>query len=148
MPAYYATLAPDPFEGDQASLYDFVYYGQSSSGLFASLENPERNTGWAAGDSYLYIEGLWGSEYNDILAGNNDGNAQNYLYGLGGNDLLYGLIGGDWLEGAWGNDILEGGAGGFDGNGDWLEGGDGYDYAAYQYAPAGVTANLLDSTLK
>ena len=140
---YNGTSAPDSFIGNPASLHDSVSYGQSPSGLFASLENPERNTGWAAGDSFVYIEGLSGSEFNDILAGNNDGNAHNELRGLGGNDLLYGLIGGDNLYGGSGNDILEGGASGLDGIGDLLDGGDGYDYAAYQYAPAGVRASIL-----
>src|SRR5215218_8007947 len=114
---YYATSAPDAFIGDEDLLspYDTVSYEQNPSGLFASLEDPGRNTGWAAGDSYRWIDNLYGSEFNDILVGNHSDYAYYTLYGLGGNDLLYGLIGADWLHGGSGNDILEGGALGFDG---------------------------------
>src|SRR4051812_30617361 len=126
MPTYYATSAPESFSGDLVSPYDTVSYEQSPSGLFASLEDPGRNTGWAAGDSYHWIDNLYGSEFNDILVGNNYDYPYNTLYGLGGNDLLYGLGGNDALYGGSGNDILEGGTGSSDGPGDSLNGGEGY----------------------
>src|SRR4051812_19743681 len=109
MPTYHATSAPDSFRGDLFSYDDTVSHEQSPSGLFVSLKNPERNTGWAEGDSNVWIDNLYGSEFNDILAGDSNEFRHNTLYGLGGNDLLYGLGGDDYLYGGSGNDILEGG---------------------------------------
>lgn len=105
---YYATSAPDTFRGELLLYDDTVSYEQSPSGLFASLENSERNTGWAAGDSNVWIDNLYGSEFNDILAGDDFEFGHNTLYGLGGNDLLYGLWGDDYLYGGSGPAVLEG----------------------------------------
>ena len=64
--------------------------------------------------------------------------------GLGGDDILNGLGGNDTLLGGAGNDFLIGGAGS-----DTLDGGDGaYDWAFYDGASGGITANLLAGTVK
>src|SRR6185312_3499095 len=49
---------------DQAS------YADSAIGLTVDLQNPNNNTGIAAGDSYISIENLYGSDFTDELRGN------------------------------------------------------------------------------
>ena len=100
---------------------DYARYNDASyAGLIASLINPAINTGIAAGDTYVGIEGLILTNNNDIGYGDNNAN---YLYGMGGNDSLYGLNGNDRLYGGDGNDMLYGGAGA-----DLLDGGSGSDW--------------------
>jgi Ca2+-binding RTX toxin-like protein len=89
-------------------------------GLTASLANPSVNTGEAAGDTYIGIENLTGTDFLDTLIGD-AGN--NVLDGGGLNDLL---IGGE------GADMLIGGAG--------------QDTASYETAKGRVTANLADAS--
>ena len=49
--------------------------------MTASLANPSVNTGEAAGDSYISIENLHGTNFNDTLTG--DGNDNVLVGGLG-----------------------------------------------------------------
>jgi Ca2+-binding RTX toxin-like protein len=76
----------------------------------ADLASPAANLGDALRDSYLSVEGLEGSRFNDTLSGDAAAN------------LIGGGAGHDWLEGRGGNDTLAGGAGN-----DLLTGGDGAD---------------------
>ncbi len=75
------------------------------------------NNGEAAGDSFISIENMFGSSFDDILGGNDVAN--NINGGIGS--------GADWLFGFLGNDVLNGG----DGN-DTLNGGTGFDFASYK----------------
>ena len=77
-------------------------------GLRADLQNATTNTGIAAGDSYVDVERLRGSNAGDHLLGDAAGN---WLFGLGGNDTLAGRDGNDILCGGAGNDTLTGGQG-------------------------------------
>jgi serralysin len=81
--------------------------------------------GDALGDTYLNIENLTGSAFQDILVGDD------------GINVLDGGLGRDSLSGGAGNDTLVGGAGA-----DSLVGSEGVDIASYATALAGVTASL------
>jgi Ca2+-binding RTX toxin-like protein len=75
---------------------DSASYAGSTAGITASLANPSANTGDAKGDSYISIEDLIGSSFDDILIG--DGAA----------NTLRGGLGADILTGGAGNDIVVG----------------------------------------
>ena len=107
--------------------FDVASYQSATAGVTATLGSAE-GTGDAAGDRYISIEGLEGSEFADTLSGSN---LDDTLWGMGGNDTLdggngadtlWGGDGADTLRGRNGNDILLGEAGA-----DVLEGGNGDD---------------------
>ena len=79
--------------------FDFALYNNSAVGLTVSLANPGTNTGDAAGDSFISVEGLVGSDFNDRL------------FGDAGDNELRGGLGADVLNGGPGNDTLTGGPG-------------------------------------
>ncbi|WP_439596284.1 right-handed parallel beta-helix repeat-containing protein [Falsiroseomonas sp.] len=78
---------------------DFASYRSSSIGVTVDLSGVRENTGEALGDTFLSIENLEGSAYDDILVGN------------GGANLLRSRVGDDWMSGGAGNDTLQGAAG-------------------------------------
>jgi Ca2+-binding RTX toxin-like protein len=104
---------------DGGSGYDFACYGNASTGVLVNLSGNWHNTGEAAGDLLLYIEGLHGSAHADVLTG---ASGYNEIYGHLGDDQLFGLADGDFLSGGDGHDLLVGGAGN-----DHLVGGNGSD---------------------
>ena len=75
------------------------------------------------------VEDLFGSAYDDVLAG---AQGPNWLSGYYGDDVLYGREGDDWLDGGGGADALHGGPGD--------------DAALYIYSPEGVEVRLHDGT--
>lgn len=91
----------DTYDGGADS--DTVSYAGASAGLFAGLEDAGFNSGLAAGDSYISIENLIGTSFNDILYGT--GAANKFTAGAG-NDLMVGKAGGDTLDGGSGNDTV------------------------------------------
>ena len=64
-------------------------------------------TGWGT-DTMVGIDGVIGSNLDDVLAGNA---RSNLLDGRAGNDRLTGLGGSDLLDGDAGNDVMDGGPG-------------------------------------
>ncbi len=84
---------------------DVASYADATAAITASLADPSKNTGDAAGDAYDGIEDLEGSSGNDQLIG--DG-GDNTLRGLGGSDALLGGQGDDTYEIGLneGNDII------------------------------------------
>ena len=113
---------------------DRAQYIDATAGVTADLQSPASNTGDASGDTYVSIEDLYGSNFDDILRGNT---GSNHIWGAVGNDLIFGRNGHDSLYGMDGNDTLVGGGGS-----DLLNGGSGIDRAQYNDATAGVTADL------
>jgi serralysin len=113
-----------------------VLYSDSATGLRADLQQAATNTGIAAGDTYLGVEDLYGSNAADSLLGNTGGNV---IWGANGNDVIYGRDGADTLYGGAGNDLLYGG------NGlDRLEGGAGADSFVFNTALAGSVDTIAD----
>ena len=87
---------------------DTVSYAGSDRGVIVYLSEGTGKRGHAEGDTIVRVENVLGSNYGDVLGGDNDANR---LAGGGGNDRLSGRGGDDVLEGAAGADRLLGGAG-------------------------------------
>ncbi|SFT93931.1 Ca2+-binding protein, RTX toxin-related [Pseudovibrio denitrificans] len=86
---------------------DTVRYRWASSAVTVDLTDQSNNTGDAAGDVYVSIENIMGTDkHSDHLTG--DANA-NKIYGYGGNDTMFGGAGDDTLLGGDGDDTMEGG---------------------------------------
>lgn len=131
---------------------DRVEYEGSGAGVVASLASGTGSGGFAQGDTYVSIENLLGSHFDDVLTGDRYANV---LIGGLGSDTLWGGIGDDVLQGGGGNgnggllgpgtpdylNVLIGGVGA-----DTLIGGVGLDTASYVGSHAAVTVNLLTGT--
>jgi Ca2+-binding RTX toxin-like protein len=86
---------------------DVAFYRDATTGITASLLTGG-GTGEASGDTYLNIENIWGSDFDDVLTGDN---LAGQVYGFAGNDNLSGLGGDDFFYGGVGSDTITGGAG-------------------------------------
>jgi Ca2+-binding RTX toxin-like protein len=104
---------------------DTVSYAPSTEGVVASLTTGlVTQTNDAASDTFINIENLTGTAFDDTLIGNN---VANILTGGAGNDILEGLAGSDSFVGGAGTDIVS------------------YAHAAAD-GLLGVTASLNNST--
>lgn len=130
---------------------DTANYAEAGAAVTLSLASGGTG-GVATGDSFIGVENVLGSAFDDAIRGDTGANV---LRGLGGADRLYGGDGADTLTGDAGNDSLYGEAGadalqGGDGDdyltggagADALNGGNGTDIALYDSATAAVTVNL------
>ena len=109
---------------------DTASYVNATAGVLVDALNLNAWTGEAAGDTFVSIENLTGSAFNDTLT---MGSGNNVLQGLAGNDVLDGQGGDDQLLGGAGDDVLLGGAGA-----DLMDGGDGRDTATYALSTSRV----------
>lgn len=110
--------------------FDLLTYAVSTSGVNVNLETGAASGGDAAGDTFVNIEGIFGSDQADTLTGDT---VRNELYGLGGNDIINGGDGNDYIEGGAGADNMDGGNGAF-------------DFLVYNASTSGVTVNLSTGT--
>lgn len=122
-----ASLDGDHMDGGSGT--DIVSYLGSNAGVNADIRiGTEGTGGYAAGDTYVGVENITGSNYSDVLSGNIFANrligrnGDDTLNGFRGNDSLFGGNGEDELFGGSGNDLLDGGNGN-----DYLSGGTGND---------------------
>ncbi len=144
----------DQLDGGEG--FDVAHYSDASSGLTVDLQSSSDNTGDAAGDTFVSVEGIVGSTYDDHLRGDdadnliygNEGDdtsrgrdGDDVIYGQDGDDRLFGNSGDDSLYGQAGDDNLTGGEGA-----DLLDGGEGTDRVQYIDAATGVTADLADTS--
>ncbi|NQE60549.1 hypothetical protein E1H18_237 [Caulobacter sp. RHG1] len=98
---------------------DFVFFTDAPRAINVDLLISGPQETGDGRDTFIDIEAILGSRYNDVLRGS-DG--YNQLSGGDGDDLLEGRGGDDSLTGDAGNDIIRGGAGN-----DTLSGGTGND---------------------
>ncbi|HJZ34030.1 MAG TPA: hypothetical protein VKF35_23130 [Hyphomicrobiaceae bacterium] len=115
---------------------DEVAYRTAPAGVTVSLVSGGTG-GDAAGDTYVSIENVWGSNFDDVLEGDDQANR---IFGLEGNNVIRGGGGNDALTAGSGNDTFYGGAGA-----DSIDGGGGVDYARYDDALAGVTVGFTSA---
>ncbi len=105
---------------------DTAEYTDSWAGVTVNLLANTGVGGEAKGDTFISIENVLGSQFDDIITGNA---VNNRLNGDAGNDTLNGGDGNDMLVGGMGADTLIGGAGD-------------QDAAVYDTAASAVIVNL------
>ena len=122
----------DIFYGGEGS--DTVSYLFQGSGVGVAIDLLEgRGYDTADGERFYDIENVDGTEWADVLSGNDEDNelaaygGTDALYGLGGNDRLWGGSEDDVLVGGEGNDRINGGGGTVPSGNDFLEGDAGED---------------------
>ena len=82
---------------------DYASYSRSDAGVNVNLKTGVNTGGDAQGDTLINIEGIHGSEHNDIIVGSDTNNT---LYSDRGDDLIYGGAGNDTLYGEEGADTF------------------------------------------
>jgi Ca2+-binding RTX toxin-like protein len=116
---FYAGFGADSYDGGRGS--DVVIYGLGlTSGITINLANPAASTGSAQGDTFVNVEKIVGTNYDDTFVGDASAN---------------------WFVGGYGNDTFEGGAGA-----DTFDGGEESNTLSYAHSGAGVSVNLMSNT--
>ena len=117
-------------EGSDTADYSDLTSGVASpAAVNISLANGTATGGDAEGDALTSIENLIGTEFDDVLEGDENSNR------------IEGGRGDDTILGGGGNDILEGGRGA-----DNIQGGEGIDRAEYTLSDSGVAVNLTNAS--
>ena len=96
----YGGAGEDTLDGGAGSR-DRIDFTSAGAGLIVDLTYASHNAGAAAGDLYLSIEEVDGSDNNDVINGNGSANR---IVGGDGNDTLNGRDGADTLYGSAGRD--------------------------------------------
>lgn len=110
-----------------------TFVAMTGTTAFNATNSNRGQYGWAAGDTYVDIEQVTGSQNHDVIIGNSE---SNYIDGQNGNDALYGMGGDDWFLASNGVDYVDGG----DSNAVTLAtGGDVIDYRNWSST---ITVNL------
>ncbi len=130
-------IGADVLDGGEG--IDRASYTQAEERVTVDMIVTSRNLGEAEGDSYISIENLQGTKYDDKLRGDHE---DNRIWGYKGDDLLWGRKGNDRLYGQAGDDILRG-----DSGADVLNGGDGSDTADYTGSNEGLVVSLTDASV-
>lgn len=125
-------LGADVFNGGGGE--DSAVYSTAESGAMVDLSTGLGGSGTSAeGDTYISIENIIGSAFDDYLIGDDErnditaGNGNDYIFGGDGSiDYLYGNGGDDTIDGGNSLDYINGGAGA-----DTLTGGEGGDLFDY-----------------
>lgn len=104
--------------------FDMVSYHAETQNVSVNTRTPQM-LGAAAGDTFISIEAVRGTQFGDSLIMGDEDN------------LLIGLAGDDFLDGGNGNDTLNGGPGA-----DFLHGGEGIDTVTYKTSDAAVFVSL------
>ena len=100
---------------------DTAAYRNSNAGVTVDLGNGTFSGGHAEGDTAVDVEGIEGSNYDDVLTGDSGDNR---------------------LNGGRGNDVLDGGEGI-----DHIDGGEGVDTVSYSTSKEGMSISLLRNTV-
>ncbi len=99
-------LGADVLDGGEG--FDNIAYVFATSGVTVDLSNSANNTGEAFGDTFISVEMVQGSVFDDTITGDA---VDNWLYGYSGNDVVNGGAGADVIFGNDGSDTLSGGTG-------------------------------------
>ena len=97
--------------------FDIVSYEDAGARIKVDMIHGRRERGDVANDKHFSIEGIEGTDFNDVLVGDNadnwfeGGEGRDVIVGRSGDDELRGSAGTDKLKGGWGNDTLDGGDG-------------------------------------
>ena len=83
---------------------DTASYRLSGAGVRVNLAEGTAEGGHAQGDVIRSIENVAGSDYEDVIRGDN---GANHLLGGAGDDILHGGAGADLLDGGKGTDLIE-----------------------------------------
>jgi Ca2+-binding RTX toxin-like protein len=96
--------------GDGINLADYSMDAQhgGSQGIIANLTDGTIIDGFDDTDTVTNIQNVRGTQFNDVINGDN---ADNYLDGNDGNDVLNGGGGNDTIRGGRGDDTIDGGTG-------------------------------------
>ncbi|WHO82589.1 calcium-binding protein [Rhizobium leguminosarum] len=111
---FVANGSPQVFDGGLGS--DTVDYSLAADAIWADLSTSDD----IYGDTFISIENLVGSAFDDYLGGNaaanifTGGDGADGLDGGAGDDTLIGGNGDDWFNGRAGNDSIDGGEGEYD----------------------------------
>jgi serralysin len=96
----------DRIDGGQG--FNFASYSSAGTGVSVDESYAQYNSGDARGDTFVNIQAIVGSSFDDGLFGSA---ANDVVYAGAGNDTIYGRAGNDVILGNSGNDVMVGGAG-------------------------------------